>query len=156
MEECFIHLYETFQHVGLVREATPKGIKPVPHCLLGELREAHGLSDGNLGSPGPEHCPELLEWQLHIRKPGMREQAESLPTVCATVSQTLRDDLSRTTPGTKHVLAEQVVTQELHNLRFRRYLVQVVHILHGSEYVTTGSDYPCTDLMRVLLDCAIL
>ena len=86
VEKGFIELNQAFQNMRLIREAGAKLIEPVSYGLLGQVRQAHGLPDGNLGGPRPEDSPKLFQWQFHVREPGMGEEAEALATVPAAIS----------------------------------------------------------------------
>ena len=142
VEECFVELNETLQDVRLVGEVRPELIEPVTYGLIGELGEAHGLPDRDLGGPAPEDDPELHEWQLHVGEPGVGEDTEALATISAAIPILLGDDLPGPTPRTEHVLAKELTPEKLPNLRLRRYLIEWVHISHGMRYVTTGSYCP--------------
>lgn len=118
--------------------------EPMTHGLVRQLGKTHCLEYGDTRRPAPEHHPELPERQFHIGEPCMREEREALPTCFATIAQSFCTDRARSTPWAEYIFAKELPTNKLLNLRFARYLIDVVHILHDIGYVTTGLDYPHT------------
>ena len=74
----------------------------------------------------------------------MREEREPDTAFRASVTPFTLQNVSAFADGTKYVLPEHDAPQILPNLRFRRYLIEVVHASHDSEAVPTRSYYPPT------------
>ena len=112
------------------------------HSHLRETRERHGLFYWYRRSPRPEDEPPLREWQLEIRKPCIREEREPPTTPWTPIPVLTFPNVSVATTGTKNVFAKERPAEELTNLCLRRYLFELVHILHDSRYAPTDLDYP--------------
>ena len=95
----------------------PKGGIPAAHGSFGQVSQRARLQHRFSHRPAPQERPPLLEWQLQVREPGMREEREPTAARDTPVSIFIPQDSATPAEWTEHVFAEQSPPQELPNLR---------------------------------------
>ena len=86
----------------------------------------------------------------------MRDKGEPESARFAAISILITDDLLRSAFGTENILSEDNPPNIFLYLRFRRYLIELVHISHDTESVPTGLVYPSKENRLYFLSYAIL
>ena len=115
-EVRLVHLHDTLQNMLFSGQMLPEGGIPASHCSLGQACQCACLQDGLPHRPAPEERPPLLERQLQIREPGMREEREPTAARDAPVPVFIPQDSAASAEWTEYVFAEQRAPQELLDL----------------------------------------